>query len=132
MIVGIGTDLMARSRLDGMAPDDPFFRKSFSEAERRQILQRTDPLAHFASHFAAKEAVMKAVGLDLERIRWAEIEILNEPNGQPVVRLSGGALQEAAARQITTVHLSISWEAEYVQAFAVAEGELQEPDAMWL
>ncbi len=121
-IIGVGCDLLARSRLAGLSLDDPFFSACFTAREQAQITARSDPMAHYASHFAGKEAVMKALHADPNRLRWREIEILNDAQGAPAVTLSGSAQEAAAQWGVAEVQLSLSWERDYALAFAVAVG----------
>ena len=73
-------------------------------------------IARLACVFAAKEAVFKSLGLPGDHVRLDEIEILNDPNGRPVVTLHGDLKRHAGE---ATVDLSLSSETEYCLAFAV-------------
>jgi holo-[acyl-carrier protein] synthase len=100
---------------------DPFIRHTFTEKEIRLALLRSDPLSFFATRFAGKEAVFKALNITGEDVRLSEIEILSQENGRPYVSLYGSAKETAKALGINNMHLSLSYEDHYAIAFAVAE-----------
>ncbi|OJX46034.1 MAG: holo-[acyl-carrier-protein] synthase [Chloroflexi bacterium 44-23] len=75
-----------------------------------------------AGRFAAKEAVSKALGTGIGKIRWQEIEILRGESGQPLLHLHGRAQEIAQAKGITGWALSISHGKEIAIAFVVAIG----------
>lgn len=120
---GIGVDILAIDRLRPLEGlwDDPFFRATFTEAERAYCLAQSQPLRSFAAAFAAKEAVFKALGLPGDGVRLAEIETGRTAAGQPTATLRGTLAARARERGITALHLSLSYETELVTAFAVAE-----------
>ena len=126
MILGIGADLMEARRILSMPEEDPFFQKVFTEQERRQAAERPAPLRYYASHFAGKEAVCKALSINPDIVRLNDIEILNDGFGRPAVTLYGTAAAHALAVGITDIHISLSWETELCLAFAVAEGGRQD------
>ena len=79
--------------------------------------------AWLARQFAAKEAVSKALGTGLAGgVHFRDIWALRSPHGRPRVQLANGALRRATHLGIETIHLSITGEADYVMAFAIAEG----------
>ena len=95
-----------------------FFRRLYSDAELRLCRKRP---SSFATRFAGKEAVMKALGTGAKGISWREIEILAEPSGKPVVRLSGKAQERANDLGLDTLDISLSDSKEYAVAFVVGE-----------
>ena len=123
MIHGVGTDILERARFGDLAPDDPFLRRSYTEAERAEAAAREDPVRWYCTRFAGKEAVFKALRMDPAGARLNEIEILSDGFGAPHVTLHGGMRAFALRAGITSVHLSLSWETDYAVAFAVAERE---------
>ena len=74
-----------------------------------------------ASRFAAKEAVMKALGTGVRGVGWREIEILAERSGKPIVRLHGNAQKKAESLGITSLDISLSDTREHAVAFVVGE-----------
>ncbi|MFA6118847.1 MAG: holo-ACP synthase [Parachlamydiales bacterium] len=90
-IDGIGCDIIEIKRLKEAynRRKEPFLNKLFSENEKKYCLKFKDPFSHFAARFAAKEAVVKSFGTGFgKEISFLEIEILNELNGKPYVKLS--------------------------------------------
>ncbi len=116
MIVGIGTDMIEIERVAKAAQNPTFLRKVYAseeEAEKR----RPESLA---AHFAAKEAVAKALGVGLSGISLSEIMILNEENGRPRVELSGKALALADSLDIGGWLISLSHSKGEAVAFVIA------------
>jgi holo-[acyl-carrier protein] synthase len=75
---------------------------------------------HLAGRFAAKEAVAKALGSGIGPVSWQEIEILNNPVGEPVLYLHGNAKKMAEDLGLEQWSVSISHTNEYAVAVAVA------------
>lgn len=123
-ILGVGTDILEISRIKRMVSKwgDRFLTKVFCSEE---ILYARSKKAFYcsslAARFAAKEAVMKALGTGLSGISWLDIEIALL-DGSPRVILKGAAKAKAEAMGIRKIHLSLSHSREYATAFAVAEG----------
>lgn len=127
MIVGIGTDLLRIERMRRILADDrgsdPFLRKAFTPEERAEGARRPDPATYFATRFAAKEAVFKALGAPGDAVELTDIAIANEETGRPTATLRGTAERFARARGATAVHLSLSYENDHALAFAVLEAD---------
>ena len=121
MIHGVGTDILAFSRMGEMTEDDAFVRRCFTEKERKEIFAREDAGRCLYTRFAGKEAVFKALRMSPDAAKLDEIEILSDENGAPCVTLLGSMAETAAAAGVARVQLSLSWETEYALAFAVAE-----------
>lgn len=80
-------------------------------------------IAHLAGLFAAKEAVLKALGTGwAQGLGFQQVEILRAPSGAPTVRLHGRASERAAELGVTAIHLSITHERGHAAAVAVLEG----------
>ena len=117
MIVGIGVDLVDLARFERAVDRTPRLRdRLFAESERDR------PLRSLAGRFAAKEALIKALG-DSVGASWHEMEIVNDPHGNPEFKLSGAALKAADDRGISRVHVTMTHDAGVACAFVVAEGE---------
>ncbi len=123
MIVGIGTDICEVSRIKrALDRQVKFAQRILTSSEQALCFQKKEPFRYLASRFAAKEAVLKALGTGLAKgISWHDIEVSNLESGQPVVELTGGALNVAEQRSVSSIHLSISDEKEYVVGFVVLE-----------
>ena len=123
MLYGIGTDILNIHQIESSVSDlqDPFVRKIYTPAEIELIESRPLPLYSYATRFAGKEAVFKALNLNGNAIRLNEIEILENENGQPQIALHGRAEQLAKEKKITTIMISLSYDTDYAVAYAVAE-----------
>ena len=115
MIVGIGVDLVDLARFERAVDRTPRLRdRLFAESEREK------PLRSLAGRFAAKEALIKALGSS-DGVHWLDITVSNDPQGDPRFELSGETADVVAARGITSLHLSMSHDAGVAVAFVVAE-----------
>ena len=128
MIKGIGVDMVSISEmarhLECDTENSAFERRTFTEAEREAASKKHNKAEYYATRFAAKEAVTKAVAplcpdadADL-RI----VETLNRSDGAPYVSINerlGAILNEV---QIDTLHISITTEGDNATAFVVACG----------
>jgi holo-[acyl-carrier protein] synthase len=112
---GIGIDLLEIDRLERALERHPrLAERVFTEGERRYAARRARPGRHLAARFAAKEAVVKALGLT-GAFGLREIEVLaGEP---PTVSLSGRAAEAAGGSR---VELSMTHSREYAAAVARA------------
>ena len=122
MIKGVGVDLAQITRLRRAVErwDERFLRRVFTEAEIAYCRRRRDPIPHLAARFAAKEAVMKALGVGLGAFAFHDVEVVRAPSGQPMLELRGRA--EALARQqgVTGWRLSLTHTHRVAEAVAVA------------
>lgn len=115
MVDGIGTDIVEIARVEtAINRTRRFAERVFTEAEVAYCRSRGRPYQHFAGRFAAKEAVIKALG---RSVPWRDIEILNDPRGRPICTLHGKAQEIAGARRLL---VSISHCELYSSATAIA------------
>jgi holo-[acyl-carrier protein] synthase len=126
MILGIGSDLIDCRRIEASINrfGDRFLNRVFTAQERLRINQRVERAAGYASLFAMKEAILKALGTGLAKgIAWHDIEIFREPQQAPHAALSGKALERLKSRTLAgytaEVHITASDEWPYAQAFAI-------------
>jgi holo-[acyl-carrier protein] synthase len=97
-----------------------FGTRVFTDAERDYCQRRRHPEERYAARFAAKEAVLKAMGVGVGSCPLRSIEVVNASTGAPSVRLHGEAAELARERGITTWHLSMTHTSSLAQATAVA------------
>ena len=122
MIVGVGTDMTLIARIRKLRP--AVVKRLLTPKEEAYCRRYVDPHARIAGRFAAKEAVLKAMGTGLSGgITWRQVEILSDAKGAPRVVFSGAANRRFHALNATRCHLSISHESEYALAFAVLESD---------
>lgn len=124
MILGTGVDIVEIGRIAKAAKNERFLEKLFAPDELEIFKASGYRMETVAGRFAAKEAVLKALGCGLSDIPMRDIAVNRAPSGQPVIALTGVARQKAALCGVTRVHISISHSERYAVACAVAEGEL--------
>lgn len=126
MIKGIGTDILEIRKLSPVLEQenyltDSFIRKTYTDKEIALAESRAIPLYCYATRFAGKEAVFKALTQTGEDLRLCEIEILSDEARKPFVTLHGNAALLAQKREIRTVLISLSYEDNYAVAYALAQ-----------
>jgi holo-[acyl-carrier protein] synthase len=128
MIVGLGVDIVEIERMAAALKRRPRMKERlFSEAERAYCDSRGRPAVHYALRFAAKEAVLKALGTGFAGMRFTDVEVVREANGRPVPHLSGRAAEYAAELGVIEMHLSLSFTHTTAVASAVALTEGARP-----
>src|SRR5687768_14982814 len=93
-VLGIGTDIVECLRIAQMIErhGELFITRVYTPYEIRYCQSRRQATQHFAGRWAAKEAVLKALGTGWRRgISWRDVEIRNDSAGRPIVVLGGGA-----------------------------------------
>ena len=86
MVLGIGTDLVECDRFRLALERRPrIAERLFSDAEREYAFRHKEPVPPLAARFAAKEAVMKAMGVGLWKFAMRDVEVTRLPSGQPEV-----------------------------------------------
>jgi len=123
MIKGIGTDLLKIERVEkALARSDKFARRILTEQEYTYFEKSNQPARFVAKKFAAKEAIVKALGTGIGNgVGWQHINISKDALGKPLVSLSEGALARAQLLNATHYFLSYSDEKDYIVAMAVIE-----------
>lgn len=121
-VVGLGTDLVDvdRFRRACARRGDRFVERLFSEAERDYARMHRDPVPRLAARFAAKEAVMKALGVGLGDLAFRDVEVVRASNGAPGLALTGRAAALADARDVQRWQLSLSHTGTTAIAVALA------------
>ncbi len=122
MVVGVGTDLVDLDRFRPAAERTPgILTRCFTVDERAYAERRVDPTERYAARFAAKEAVMKALGVGLGACPLAEIEVVrDDDSGAPDLVLHGKAAALAEERGVTAWHLSLTHTDATAHAIAIA------------
>ncbi|EPJ49316.1 MAG: holo-(acyl-carrier protein) synthase [Osedax symbiont Rs2] len=123
MIVGIGTDLLQLERIDKALKRTPKLAdRILTPAELQQFKDSSQGGRFLAKRFAAKEAVVKALGTGIGNgVGWQHIEISKDQLGKPLITLSGGALLRADSLGVKNSFLSYSDERDYIVAMVVLE-----------
>ena len=112
MIVGIGIDLV----------DVPRFETKLSTIGERvfttaELQARPESLA---GYWAAKEAVIKAIG-NPEGFNFQEVEVVKDEHGKPHIQVAGKTKELTEAMGISKWHLSISHDGQMAIAMVIAE-----------
>ncbi len=123
MIIGTGFDIVEVARIEKASQNELFLIKNFTREEVKMFEARKHRAEMTAGNFAAKEAVLKALGCGIFDIALCEIEVLREKSGKPYVTLYGKAKDRSEELGIKQVHISISHTDGFAAAQAVAEGE---------
>jgi holo-[acyl-carrier protein] synthase len=121
-MIGIGIDLVDIGRFRTVLARTPSMAdRLFTAEERAYAGRQPDPAPRLAVRFAAKEAVLKCLGLGLGGMPLAEIEVVRDAaTGRPDVRLHGRAAEVAAGHGVQEWRLSLSHTDALAQATAVA------------
>jgi len=121
--MGLGVDIVEIGRMRSALERHPRIKKRcFSVAERDYCELRNRPDIHYALRFAAKEAVLKALGTGFTGMRFTDVEVDRDSYGRPIPILHGKAREAAEALGVQDVHLSLSYTHETAVASAVAIG----------
>lgn len=120
MKIKTGTDIIEIERVKASIEDTDrkFCERVYTEKEIEYCeSKKMQKYQHYAARFAAKEAVFKAISKTLNgkyEITWKDIEVLNDENGRPYIKLS-----EQFANKIEDIDISISHCKEYAVANVV-------------
>ena len=125
MIIAIGTDAIeverVRRAVDHAQWGERFRQRIFTAGEITYCLKRARYAESFAARFAAKEAVMKALGTGYADGVWfRDIEVVRT-SGRPAIVLHGGARRRAESIGATRWHLSLTHTAGQAMAHVIAE-----------
>jgi holo-[acyl-carrier protein] synthase len=132
MIVGLGVDIVEIERMRVALERHPRMKeRCFSAEERAYCDKRSRPTVHYALRFAAKEAVLKALGTGFSGMRFTDVEVARDQRGRPTPVLHGRAAEVAESLGVVEMMLSLSFTHENAVASAVAmtaEPEQRKPD----
>lgn len=125
MILGIGVDLVDVSRIEAIIFrwKQRFLKRVYTDAEIKYCNNKKNPAQRFATRFAAKEAVIKALyPKGQEGVRYRDIEI-GQHMGRPMVNLYGTVKDAAAEMGVKRIHVMLSHDGNYGLANVIFEGE---------
>ncbi len=127
-IAGLGVDIIELARMERAILRQPHLpRRIFSEQEVEYCESKINPATHYALFFAAKEAVLKALGTGFNGMRFTDIEVCHDKAGRPYPILHGHARELAQQQGIMEMHLSLSYTHSVGVASAVAIREQDKP-----
>jgi len=107
----IGLDIVEISRFKGMVKKTNFLRNVFTELEQTTCDKKIDLVQSLAVRYAAKEAVRKTIEYN---VKYNCIEILNNPDGKPIVNILDQSIKDRYEFQ-----LSLSHTTEYAAAICL-------------
>lgn len=121
MKLATGVDLIEINRIEEVIArhGKHYLERIYTAAELEYCGRRAESLA---GRFAAKEAVVKALGCGIGEVTWKEIEILGDEQNAPVLILHGVAQQKAMKLGLANWSVSISHSQSHSVAFVVAIG----------
>lgn len=121
MKLATGVDLIEIARIEEVIArhGKHYLERIYTSAELEYCGRRAESLA---GRFAAKEAVVKALGCGIGDVSWKEIEVLGDEQNAPILTLHAMAGEKARELGLTTWSVSISHSQSHVVAFVVAMG----------
>jgi holo-[acyl-carrier protein] synthase len=121
-IRGIGVDAVDIERFRTSLTRTPTMRERlFTQIELDYVAPKLDPVPSLAARFAAREAVMKAMGLGLGAFGFHEVWVERADSGVPSLQITGRALELAVNRGITSWHITITHSDLIAIAYVIAE-----------
>jgi holo-[acyl-carrier protein] synthase len=119
-IVGLGVDICEIARMERALARHPAMRRRVFTAEEIAYCDaKARPAESYAGRFAAREAVIKALG-GYSGKRWQDISVTRHPSGRPVILLAGAAKERADRLGVSDVLVALTHEKTNAVAFAVA------------
>ena len=121
-VLGIGIDVVDIERFRASLARTPTMRERlFTAVELDYVADKSDPVPSLAARFAAREAVMKSMGLGLGAFGFHEVWVERADSGVPSLSVVGRAAELAGERGITRWHLSLTHSDLVAAAYVIAE-----------
>ncbi len=119
---GIGIDLVDIERFRRSLDRTPSMRtRLFTAVELDYVAPKADPVPSLAARFAAREAVMKALGVGLGAFGFHDVWVERAESGAPSLVVTAAAADLAVAAGVTTWHLSLTHSDHIAAAYVIAE-----------
>jgi len=125
MILGVGLDVVETERIARALAlhGRRFEERVYTAAERAECAERADRAQALAGRFAAKEALLKALGTGSARgISFQQVEVVRADGGSPTMSVTGSAAAEARRRGVRQIHVSLSHQPGLAAAVVILEG----------
>jgi holo-[acyl-carrier protein] synthase len=126
MIIGLGSDIIEIGRIEKTLSryGERFLARVFTDVEREKSERRALRAASYAKRYAAKEACSKALGTGFRQgVYWRDIGVVNQPTGQPGLRLTGGAARRLAditpPGMVAKIDVSLTDDEDLAQAIVI-------------
>ncbi len=121
-MIGIGVDLVDIERFRRSLERTPSMRaRLFTAVELAYVAPKIDPVPSLAARFAAREAVMKSLGVGLGAFGFHDVWVERAASGAPWLAFEGRAAELAAAAGVTRWHVSLTHSASTAAAYVIAE-----------
>jgi holo-[acyl-carrier protein] synthase len=119
-ILGVGVDVVDVARMERALERHPTFAaRVFTEEEVAYCTRGGTPAECYAGRFAAREAVIKALG-GLRGAKWRDISVARQPSGAPSIALAGAAEVRASMLGVERLLISFTHERNTAVAFCLA------------
>ncbi len=123
VVVAIGADVIEIDRIRTVVSRQPkFVDRVFTPNEIEYCQKHRDPAERYAVRFAAKEAVLKALGVGLGGADLTDIEVIRTASGKPELSISGRAQPLADSLGISSWLITLSHADTVAQAFVAGLG----------
>ena len=124
-IFGVGVDIIKNSRIKKLLKNKTFIKRVFSKNEIKNSVKIKDKTSYFSKRFAAKEALMKAVGTGFRyNVNFKDISIVNNKLGKPQIIITNSikkVLINKSNLKKFRIFLSLSDEKNYSIAFVIVQ-----------
>jgi holo-[acyl-carrier protein] synthase len=121
-MIGIGIDLVDIERFRRSLERTPSMRtRLFTDVELAYVAPQVDPVPSLAARFAAREAVMKALGVGLGAFGFHDVWVERAPSGKPSLMFTGRAAQLSSEAGVVTWHLSLTHTDLTAAAYVIAD-----------
>ncbi len=118
--IGIGIDIAEVDRIEKLAEKhEQFLTRVYTEREIGYCNKKRNKYQHFAARFAAKESVLKALGVGWsQEIKWTDIETVNESSGRPRINTYGAVKRFVEQKGVKEILISLTHTSRYAIASA--------------
>ena len=124
-IFGVGVDIINNSRIKKLLKNKIFIKRIFSKNEIKNSVKIKDKTSYFSKRFAAKEALMKAIGTGFRfNVNFKDISIINNKLGKPQIIITNNIKRLLINRNKLKkfrIFLSLSDEKNYSIAFIILQ-----------
>lgn len=121
-VIGIGVDLVDIERFRRSLERTPTMRtRLFTEVELAYVAPQADPVPSLAARFAAREAVMKSLGVGLGAFGFHEVWVERAASGRPSLAITGRAAELAAEAGVLRWHISLTHSDMTAAAYVIAD-----------